>query len=170
MSTLMSPLATPGASRWPNRLLTLLLATLAAASAWFWVLHWPATTAGPGWHSASINPPVADPAQVARLLGASAAPDGAANLPDPVAPANIKLLGVIAPPDAGARDGAGGLGRALIAVEGGPPKPFRVGQAVTGQLMLQSVQARSAVLAPDAQSPATVTLTLPVLAGMATSN
>ncbi|MBK6593938.1 MAG: hypothetical protein IPG23_15055 [Burkholderiales bacterium] len=64
-------------------------------------------------------------------------------------------MGVIA---AGPKGGA-----ALIAVDGKPPKPFRVGASVDGNLVLQSVAARRATLAAGVDGPAQMTLELPPL-------
>jgi general secretion pathway protein C len=75
----------------------------------------------------------------------------------------FKLLGVIAQSSAGAQ---GTYGSALIAVDGTPAKPYRVGQLVADDLTLQSVQARSAALGTKGQSQAAVTLDLPMLQGM----
>lgn len=138
---------------WWTRLVTLLLATLAAASVGYWVLQWPAPapplrTAVPDAASNTI-----DSAQVARLLGA------AANSTAPAAnPASsYKLLGVIA---SGSQHGS-----ALIAVDTQPAKPYRVGEHLSENLLLQSVQARRVTLAADAQGTGAVTLELPALPG-----
>jgi general secretion pathway protein C len=50
---------------------------------------------------------------------------------------------------------------ALIAVDGKPAKPIRVGGTVDEGLVLQSVEARRAILAASAGSSAGVTLELP---------
>jgi general secretion pathway protein C len=59
---------------------------------------------------------------------------------------------------ASSRDGA-----ALIAVDGRPAKPFKVGSNVDAGLVLQAVEPRRAVLASSAQGPAVLTLELPAL-------
>ena len=64
------------------------------------------------------------------------------------------LLGVVADRDHS--------GAALIAVDGKPAKPYRVGARVDDGLLLQSVAPRRAVLASSADAPASVTLELPV--------
>jgi general secretion pathway protein C len=54
-------------------------------------------------------------------------------------------------------------GAALISIDGKPPKPFRVGAPVDEGLVLQSVDARGAILAASAEAPPAVTLELPLL-------
>jgi general secretion pathway protein C len=100
---------------------------------------------------AARTPVPADPAAVARLLGASPASTAAA----PVASlaSRFVLVGVVASPSH--------KGAALIAVDGKPAKPFRVGSAVDDRLVLQSVGSRRAVLAESTDGPAVVTLELP---------
>jgi general secretion pathway protein C len=69
-------------------------------------------------------------------------------------PSRLVLIGVVA--------GASG-GTALIAVDGKPAKPFRVGRQVEEGLMLQSVAKRQAVLAASVNGPAVLTLELSAL-------
>jgi general secretion pathway protein C len=145
---------------WLLRLLTFLLAALAAASASFWVLHWPATT-----HD-SLNPvattPVVtiDSGKVASLLGANPA---AEKTPTVSTSNAYKLMGVMAEGGIGHQ---GARGSALISVEGALAKPFRVGDEVADGLVLQSVHSRSAVLGRVGQTDGGVTLELPLLPGM----
>ncbi len=54
-------------------------------------------------------------------------------------------------------------GAALIAVDGHPAKPFRVGAAVDQDLVLQSVESRRAVLAASTDGPPVLTLELPAI-------
>lgn len=139
-------------SLWGTRLATLALAALAAASAMYWVLKWPAA---PAPISAADSPPAApvDSAAVARALGGGAAP-----VMNAVAPASSRfsLAGVV----------SGGVhrGAALIAIDGKPAKPYRVGAVVDGQWVLSSVQPRRAVLAPQGggAADAGITLELPL--------
>lgn len=128
-----------------------LWAAVAASLAW-----WGLKLAAPSGPSASVAPQVrtagpADPAAVARLLGAGPQTTAAA----PVASLNSRfsLVGVVA--------GRSHGGAALIAVDGKPPRPFRVGSAVDEGLLLQSVEGRRAVLASSAGGPAVLTLEMP---------
>ena len=67
----------------------------------------------------------------------------------------MTLVGVVAD--------AHSAGVALIAVDGKPAKPFRVGATVDGSLVLQSVGARKATLGADRDAVAPVVLELPAL-------
>jgi general secretion pathway protein C len=60
---------------------------------------------------------------------------------------------------AGAHSGGGA---AVIAVDGKPARPYRVGSTIEEGLVLQSVRGRQAMLGPAA-GPALVTLELPPL-------
>ncbi len=143
--------------RWWLKIATFSAAALAAASLAFWVLKW--QVAGP---QAPVPPapltstPKADARAVARLLGGGpTALAGPGTAPTSSA-SPFKLVGVVA------ESGRGGY--ALIATNNQPAKPYRVGAAVSDTLVLQSVAARSAALATDAQAPASVQLHLPELA------
>lgn len=98
-----------------------------------------------------------------RLLGADAPAPLAATAPVPAADARFKLVGVVSPrsPQA-AREGL-----ALIAVDGKPPRAYRVGAVVDGAHVLQAVNPRGAALGP-ADGPAVVALKLPPPAPAAT--
>jgi general secretion pathway protein C len=144
-------------SMWAPRLAAFLLAALAAASAVYWVLKW----SGQGNETAVAALPVAeapaiDPQSLARALGggqivqATPATPVVAN-----AASRLALLGVVAT----ARQG----GTALIAVDGKPARPYRVGATVEDGLVLQSVGPRRAQLAARMDGPATLTLELPIL-------
>jgi len=98
-----------------------------------------------------------------RLLGADAPPVAALAPPEPVADARFQLVGVVSPrsPQA-AREGL-----ALIAVDGKPPRAFRVGAVVDGPNVLQGVEPRGATLGPRDGEPV-VALKLPPPAAAAT--
>jgi general secretion pathway protein C len=144
---------------WSIRAATFALAALAALSAVFWTLK------GTQSHSVStataiMAPGLAplDPKSVARALGggATTASNMAGAGPASSGRAPYLLVGVLA-------SGAGSVGAALISVDGKPAKPFRVGTAVDGNLVLQSVAARRAMLGPAMNTPAQITLELPPL-------
>ena len=139
-------------SKWSLRGLTLVVWALAAASVAYWSLR---LLARPGAAapvtlvaSASVS---TDPAVVARLLGAT--PAQAA--PQASLASRFALSGVVA--------GAPGGGAALIAVDGKPARPFRVGSVVEEGLVLQSAAARQATLGETRSGPALVTLDMPSL-------
>lgn len=122
----------------------------ASAVAWGLKLSTPASSGavGPAPGRAAVTP---DPAAVARLLGAS---------PAEVAPttsmaSRFQLVGLA--------DQRSGTDIALIAVDGKPARPFRVGSQVDEGLILQAVEGRRALLGPTSQGPASVTLELPPL-------
>jgi len=85
--------------------------------------------------------PAAPRGDLARLLG-----DDPVAAVEAAAPPNARfhLIGVVAPrPAAAAAEGV-----ALIAVDNKPPKAYRVGAAVDGDLVLQAVRTRGADLGP----------------------
>jgi general secretion pathway protein C len=136
---------------WLSRIVTFTMAGLAAASAAYWGLKaWgPSPVAAPAL-ALAWAPPVG-PKALALALGGGLAPQapGAA----PPAPSRYALLGVAA--------GNAQGGAALISVDGQPARPVRVGAAVEGALVLQSVTGRRAVLSSG--DGAGLTLELPPL-------
>jgi general secretion pathway protein C len=144
-------------SRWRLRLVTFLVAALAAASATYWGLLWSA--AAPSAASAAViyaSASPADPQLVARVLGGAQA--GVAAAPGPPVDAVAKrfqLTGVVAERSKG--------GYALIAIDGKPAQPYRVGSRVDDALVVHSVAARSAALAASVDAPVSLTLELPQL-------
>jgi general secretion pathway protein C len=146
----MSTLAPPSsAARWPAPAATLVVWGLAAASITFWGLRLAAPADAVAPPTVASAPPAVDPAAVARALGAVDAPAATA----PNAASRFVLLGVIADSD--------GQGAALIAVDGKPARPFRVGASLADAYVLQSVDARAATVGGSAQGPAAFTLQLP---------
>jgi general secretion pathway protein C len=139
-------------SKWTVAGATFALWALVAASAVYWGLKF-TTPSGPaaGPALAARAPAPADPAAVARLLGAG--PVSAAAAPVASLSSRFTLMGVVA--------SRSNKGAALIAVDGRPAKPFRVGAAIDESLMLQSVEARRATLAASPEGPAVLTLELP---------
>ena len=104
--------------RWAPRLATLLLWALAGATAVYWGLKLSASPGGTAPAAAAPEPVVTDTQALARLLGAS--PVLAAAEAAPSAASRFVLMGVLA-------GTASGGGAALIAVDGKPAKPVRVG-------------------------------------------
>ncbi|MDD2918195.1 type II secretion system protein N [Rhodoferax sp.] len=146
---------------WPARLSTFALAALAAASVVYWGLRWSEPLTAPPSSGVRSEPRPIDTARVALLLGASASPaDAGAAAPTVNAAANYKLEGVIA------QGRSSGRGSALIAIGGEKAKPYRVGDHLSDDLLLQSVSARGAALAPGMAAPASIQLELPPLDGL----
>ncbi len=140
---------------WGARAASFLLAAMAAASGAYWVLKsTDSNSVSTAMPANGSNFAALDPQAVARALGGA----GAAQPSGPQAASArtaYVLLGVLA-------DGQHG-GAALIAVDGKAAKPYRVGAVVDGNLVLQSVVGRRAVLATSVDGPAQMTLELPPL-------
>ena len=139
-------------------MVTFVLWALAAGSATYWVLKWPA--AGQGIGNAplplqDVTPPTVQ--AVAKALGGQAAltaPGGPVAAVAVNASSRMALVGVVATRD--------NQGTALIAIDGRPAKPFRVGAKVDGDWVLQSVAAKQARLGDGTGGNNTVLLELPV--------
>jgi general secretion pathway protein C len=101
---------------------------------------------------ASEAPP---PADLTRLFGAPVSDEPQAAPPPPPESARFKLLGVVAPRQAGEQTRQG---VALMSIDGGPARAFRIGQLVDGEFRLLSVSARGAGLGAQGQ----VSLQLPL--------
>ncbi len=133
---------------------TLLVWAAAAASAAYWGLKVSGGDAsGPVAAAGLRQPAPADPAAIARLLGASGGAAAQAASPQPSAASRFQLVGVVADKSQ--------HGAALIVVDGKPAKHYRIGARVDEGLVLQSVQPRRAVLAPSMQGEPAITLELP---------
>jgi general secretion pathway protein C len=143
------------AGNWTVRSVTLLVWAVAAASAVYWGMKIAGSDPSvPRVAAASRQPPPADPVLVARLLGHTAGPGAPAATAAP-AVSRFQLVGVVA--------NRSQMGAALIAVDGKPAKPYRVGSQIDEGLVLQSVQPRRAELGASMDAPPTVTLELPPL-------
>jgi general secretion pathway protein C len=147
----IAPARSAGRKSWPA-LLAGLLWLAAGLSAGYWVLQAlgrAPVTPVPAMASA---PPVVDAALLARAL--SALPT-AANLAEatPAAASRYALQGVAA---VGAARGA-----ALIAVDGQPARPFRLGAEVASGLVLQAVTAQQVRLGTAVNGPTAITLDMP---------
>jgi general secretion pathway protein C len=133
-----------------------------AASAVFWGLKLfvPARPAPP--HATVAALATSPRGDLTRLFGTDPV---AAVAEAPPANARFQLVGVVAPRAAfPSREGV-----ALIAVDGKPPKAYRVGAAVENNLVLQSVAQRGASLGPR-DGAATVALDIPPPAAAATGS
>jgi general secretion pathway protein C len=126
---------------------------LVAGSAAYWGLKLSGTPGGSAAAPVAVrgNAPV-DPVAVARLLGAS--PSVATATPAANVASRFALVGVVA--------SASHQGAALISIDGKPPKPYRVGAALDEGVVLQSVDARHAVLGSGENGPVVATLELPL--------
>jgi general secretion pathway protein C len=143
-------LGSKGTYFWPSASAAL-LGCAAAASVVFWVLNFPSGMAVQGLPLAQSTGPATGPSSVhtAKALGVQAA------LPDVsiAQSSRFVLWGLVA--------GASGQGSALIAVDGQPPRPYRVGQTVTDGVVLQGLAPKQAQLGANAQGAALFSLSLP---------
>ena len=121
-----------------------------AFSAVTWGLRWSATGEVPSAATSAAQAlPELDVVAAARSLGAAPVQVAAA----PSLASRFQLQGVMAGgPDASA---------ALIAVDGKPAKPYRVGALVVDGLVLQSAQGRRISLGTAIDGPQTLALELP---------
>jgi general secretion pathway protein C len=133
-----------------------------AASAVYWLLRLGAGSVDAPPHTTALAAGTAVRGDLSRLLGGSA-PIAAPLAAAPVESAGrYRLVGVVAP-----RTPSTTQGVALIEIDGKPARPFRVGGAVDGATLLQSVHSRGALLGPRG-GDAEVKLELPLLPAPAT--
>ena len=121
-----------------------------AFSAVTWGLRWSATGAAPSNATAAAQTlPEVDATAAARSLGAAPVQAAAA----PTLASRFQLQGVMA--------GGPNAGAALIAVDGKPAKPYRVGAVVADGMVLQSVEGRRISVGASMDGPQTLVLELP---------
>lgn len=136
--------------------------TAASAVAWGYKLFTPAQPVPA--HAALATTTAALGADLTRLFGAAPAPaQPDAPPPPPPEASRFQLIGVAAPRVGVAPD----QGVALIAVDGKPPRAYRVGRVVDGEQVLLAVHARGAAVGPRDGS-STIQLELPALPPPAT--
>ncbi|HSQ73551.1 MAG TPA: hypothetical protein VLM87_14120 [Rubrivivax sp.] len=142
---------------------TFLVWALVAASALAWGLKVFVTPQPAPPQARVAEPASALRGDLTRLLGADPVAPVAKAAPEPAADARFDLVGVVSPRSSqAAREGL-----ALIAVDGKPPRAYRVGAVVDGAHVLQTVSARGATLGPR-DGAAVIALTLPPPAPAAT--
>ena len=147
----IAPVRSAGRKPWPA-VLAGLLWLAAGLSAGYWGLQaWGRAPVTPVPASASA-PPVVDAALLARALGALPAATPMAEA-TPAAASRYVLQGVVAVGTA--------RGAALIAVDGQPARPFRLGTEVARGLVLQAVTAQQVRLGATIDGPAAITLDMP---------
>jgi general secretion pathway protein C len=151
LTMLQTSTTTRSANFWPG-VSAALVGCAAAASVVFWVLNFPAGSAVqalPLVQSANQAVTGSTSSHIARAWGVQAP------LPEVsiAQSSRFELWGVVA--------GASGQGSALIAVDGQPPRPFRVGQTVTDGVVLQGLGPKQAQLGASAQGAALFSLSLP---------
>ena len=136
-------------------LITASLWCAAAASVVFWVLQFPQEKATslvsvvPVGGTLAADTSAEQNAHLLRVWGVKG------QLPEPglVPAGRYQLWGVVAD--------ASGQGSALIAIDGQAPKAYRVGQALSDGVYLQSLSQRQAQMGASANGPSLFALTLP---------
>jgi general secretion pathway protein C len=134
-----------------------------AASVVFWAFRLLAPALPVPAHATTVSMAASVKSDLTPLLGVDARAPSASSEPEPVVDARFRLVGVVSP--RGASTGRDAL--ALIAVDGKPAKAYRVGAAVDGETVLQSVTTRGAALGLKGAT-ASVALEIPALAPAAT--
>lgn len=142
-----------------SRLFALLIWAAVAASLAYWGLRWFAQPASVPPQATPVAMDGGAKGDFRRLLSGPAASD--ASTASPLA-GRIKLLGAVAP-----RLEDGHTGVALLSIDAKPARAVRVGGIVDGNLVLQSLNPRSAQIGP-ADGPTALTLDLPTLPAAAT--
>jgi general secretion pathway protein C len=138
-------------SSWPLRLITLTVWLVAVLCGVYWAMKF-VTVKPVTANSAAIAPAVVvDSAAVAKLLGATNSIAGQA-VTTP-ASSNYALFGLAVT--------GSGTGVALIATDGKPAKPYRVGSKVADDWVLKSVSRTEAILATAVNAPDGMKLELP---------
>ncbi len=142
---------------WTIRLATLLLWLLAAASGVFWALKLVQGAAVPA-NAAVVSTATAnviDSTALAKGLGGGlVAPSAAPSGPSGISAARFVLTGIVT-------GNAASENLALIAVDGKPARPYRIGAALTEGVVLKSLDKRQVALAASIDVPASVSLELP---------
>lgn len=149
------------------RLSAFLVWALVAAGVVFWGLRLLAQPAPLPRHVQAIDTRVVASGDFARLFGTAQVAPSAAPVVAVAESSRFKLLGVLAPVARDAAHSPSEVGVALIAVDGKPARPYRIGAALDDGLVLQSVERRSASIGPPGAAPSTV-LELPPPAPPAT--
>jgi general secretion pathway protein C len=129
---------------------------LVAGSGLFWGLRLFVKAPAAPAHTQVAGAATAPRGDLTRLLGNDPPPPVAEAAPEAAADARFQLVGVLsAPPRQAGREGV-----ALIAIDGQPPKAYRVGARIDGDKIVQSVEARGVNLGLR-NGPVLVALNLP---------
>jgi general secretion pathway protein C len=136
---------------WTLRLFTLLVWLLVVLCAAYWAFKFITTKPVEATPALAAPVVVVDSKAVGKLLGAT----------DNVAVKAINTLASTKFVLFGLANSATGHGVALIALDGKPAKPYRVGSLVADDLVLKSISKTGVTLATSLQAPDGVTLELP---------
>jgi general secretion pathway protein C len=139
------------ANSWTLRLFTLLVWLLVGLCTAYWAFKFVTTKTVEATAALATPSVVVDSKAVAKLLGAT---DNVAKQSiTTAASTKFVLFGLAAT--------AGGKGVALIALDGKPARPYRVGSVVADDLVLKSISKTGVILAASLSATDGVTLELP---------
>jgi general secretion pathway protein C len=140
-----------GSNSWTLRLFTLLIWLFVGLCAAYWAFKFVTTKPVEVTTPLAIPTVAIDSKAVAKLLGAT---DNVAAKPlNTTANTKFTLFGLAKT--------ANGKGVALIALDGKPARPYRVGSLVADDLVLKSISKTGVLLAVSLSAPEGVTLELP---------
>jgi general secretion pathway protein C len=128
-----------------SRIAALLIWAAVAASLAYWGLRWLAPPVGVPTHAAPVTLETGVRGDIQRLLTGptrSAAPQANPSAASALG-SRIKVIGVMAPAPGQT------AGVALLSIDGKPPKAYRVGAIVDGEMVLQGLSQRSAQIGPQ---------------------
>lgn len=151
-----------------SRIAAFVIWAAVAGSVVFWAMRLFVRPVTAPAHATVVSSASGFKGDLTRLFGVDETPPIAAvpaGAPAAAADARFRLIGVVAPRSLAAK----GEGLALIAMDGKPPRAYRVGSAVDGDMVLLAVHSRGASLGPPGQ-PAQVDLSLPALPPPATGS
>jgi len=141
----------PSANSWTLRLFTLLIWLLVGLCAAYWAFKFATTKTVEATTTQSTPTVVVDSKAVGRLLGAT----------DTIAVKAVNTLASTKFVLFGMANSVRGQGYALIALDGKPARPYRVGSMVADNLLLKSISKNGVILASSLKSPDGVTLEPP---------
>jgi general secretion pathway protein C len=148
-----------------SRSVAFLVWALVAGTAVFWGTRLLARPTVPSVPVVAMDTALTASADVSRLLGAAVQAEPVPIEAAPQVSSRFRLTGVVAPKVPSEQ------GLALISVDGNPPRVYRVGAAIDGDLMLRAVSLRTATVASSRDSNDAATsfvLELPALSAAAT--
>ena len=148
-----------------SRSVAFLVWALVAGTCVFWGTRLLARASSSSAPVVAMDPGATANADVSRLLGAAPQAESAPIEAAPPISSRFRLTGVVAPKQPSQQ------GLALISVDGNPPRVYRVGAAIDGDLMLREVSLRNATVASARNSNDAATsfvLELPPLSAAAT--
>jgi len=149
-----------------SRFFALLIWGAVALSAAYWGLRWfgKSLTVPPGTASATMDNSLKG--DMGKLLSGPAKPVDSVAAPTQQAAlaGRLQLLGVVAPRNEGSHTGV-----ALLVLDGKPARAYRLGQAVDGELVVQTISQRQVQIGTQG-GPAAVSLDLPLMPAAATGS